>query len=369
MAEMTLRELCDSLGVSRRAVQGYEKAGLVSPEGKNERGYLLYSEEKLPDGSKFCPKCGQSFQNGAAPGRMDLKCKYCNGSMEIHEDTQEAVCPYCGNRERLIDSDAVAVEKIKSNTKKEMEFARMENENQKEARREEKEEQKNYRKSKLGIVTLVFTFISLFLMFAAFGSHHILSGIVALIQTGLFAVSWLMGMHIVKDKKRFLHVALAMLGFLLIVPYMMCDHGQESDQPDELRWPTRGLAQQIPDPKAEYGDILVDDADKLYVSIDQYSADNFDAYILECQSKGYTEGKKESGDDYEACNSAGYKLSLSYYTDSMTIEVDAPGTYDVDSEGDDGSDGTDSTDQVDVTESEVKSDQASKSDTKADAAQ
>ena len=45
MAKMTLRELCDSLGVSRRAVQGYEKAGLVSAEGKNERGYLLYNEE------------------------------------------------------------------------------------------------------------------------------------------------------------------------------------------------------------------------------------------------------------------------------------------------------------------------------------
>ncbi|MDD6482356.1 MAG: MerR family transcriptional regulator [Lachnospiraceae bacterium] len=45
MAEKTLRELCDSLGVSRRAVQGYEKAGLVSAEGKNERGYLLYSED------------------------------------------------------------------------------------------------------------------------------------------------------------------------------------------------------------------------------------------------------------------------------------------------------------------------------------
>lgn len=45
MAEMTLRELCDSLGVSRRAVQGYEKAGLVSAEGKNDRGYLLYDED------------------------------------------------------------------------------------------------------------------------------------------------------------------------------------------------------------------------------------------------------------------------------------------------------------------------------------
>lgn len=43
MREMTLREICDSVDVSRRAVQGYEKAGLVSASGKNERGYLLYN--------------------------------------------------------------------------------------------------------------------------------------------------------------------------------------------------------------------------------------------------------------------------------------------------------------------------------------
>lgn len=33
MNTMTLREVCDSLGVSRRTVQGYEKAGLVKPTG------------------------------------------------------------------------------------------------------------------------------------------------------------------------------------------------------------------------------------------------------------------------------------------------------------------------------------------------
>ena len=43
---ITLRELCETVGVSRRAVQGYEQAGLVSPTGKNERGYLLYSESE-----------------------------------------------------------------------------------------------------------------------------------------------------------------------------------------------------------------------------------------------------------------------------------------------------------------------------------
>ena len=50
MGEMTLREMCNVVGVSRRAVQGYESAGLVSAIGKNERGYLLYdknAQEKI----------------------------------------------------------------------------------------------------------------------------------------------------------------------------------------------------------------------------------------------------------------------------------------------------------------------------------
>lgn len=44
MDELTLREVCKVVNVSRRAIQGYEKAGLVSATNKNERGYLLYDE-------------------------------------------------------------------------------------------------------------------------------------------------------------------------------------------------------------------------------------------------------------------------------------------------------------------------------------
>lgn len=44
MEEKTLREVCEMLGVSRRAIQGYEKAGLLVASGKNERGYLLYDK-------------------------------------------------------------------------------------------------------------------------------------------------------------------------------------------------------------------------------------------------------------------------------------------------------------------------------------
>ena len=41
---MTLREICESLGVSRRALQGYEKAGLVAA-GRNKYGHLLYDKD------------------------------------------------------------------------------------------------------------------------------------------------------------------------------------------------------------------------------------------------------------------------------------------------------------------------------------
>lgn len=44
---MTLKEVCKNLGVTRRAVQGYEKAGLVSSVGKNKYGYLLYDEAAI----------------------------------------------------------------------------------------------------------------------------------------------------------------------------------------------------------------------------------------------------------------------------------------------------------------------------------
>lgn len=42
---MTLREICESLGVSRRALQGYEKAGLVAASGRNKYGHLLYDKD------------------------------------------------------------------------------------------------------------------------------------------------------------------------------------------------------------------------------------------------------------------------------------------------------------------------------------
>lgn len=41
----TLREVCESVGITRRQLQGYENAGLVKHSVKNKMGHLLYDEE------------------------------------------------------------------------------------------------------------------------------------------------------------------------------------------------------------------------------------------------------------------------------------------------------------------------------------
>lgn len=56
----TLHELCEALGVTRRAVQGYEKAGLVTATKRNKYGHLLYDEkaQKRIERIKFYQQLG-----------------------------------------------------------------------------------------------------------------------------------------------------------------------------------------------------------------------------------------------------------------------------------------------------------------------
>jgi len=45
MKMMSLRTMYETLGLSRRVIQGYEQAGLLKPTGKNKYGHLLYDDE------------------------------------------------------------------------------------------------------------------------------------------------------------------------------------------------------------------------------------------------------------------------------------------------------------------------------------
>lgn len=45
--DISLREIRNMLGLSRRIIQGYEKEGLIRSTSRNKYGHLLYDEETL----------------------------------------------------------------------------------------------------------------------------------------------------------------------------------------------------------------------------------------------------------------------------------------------------------------------------------
>lgn len=288
--------------------------------------------QEVPNNSGFCPSCGakinpqnQTAQDAqsTAPRTIKLRCKNCNATMEVDASKQEAVCPYCGAKEKILDSDAVAVEKIKSNTYKEMEYARMEKEEKQNVKNQKEQEKKAYSKSFLSKFTIIMMFICLICTFTAFGSKHILAGIIALIQTVIFAVSWLMGKQIIGENKKAIYKALALLGCLLIIPFSIT---AMRESVSKLEWPKSGLADKLPKPDCQYGEIDFDEDDFFEANVEKTSADDYRSYIKACEDKGFTVDAEKSNSSYTAADSEGYKLDLYYnsYDKGLRISLDAP---------------------------------------------
>ena len=59
---------------------------------------------------------------------IELTCKKCNGTMEVNEDEEKIVCPFCGAANWIVDSDEVRRDKAKYKYLKEKEVARAESE-------------------------------------------------------------------------------------------------------------------------------------------------------------------------------------------------------------------------------------------------
>lgn len=90
--------------------------------------FCMHCGTELPEGAKFCFSCGASI-NGVKTAtesinRVQLKCKSCNGVMDIDEDRPILMCPFCGSKEIILEGDKVTVQRIKSKAYKEVEFGK-----------------------------------------------------------------------------------------------------------------------------------------------------------------------------------------------------------------------------------------------------
>lgn len=81
---------------------------------------------KLPDGAKFCFSCGASANGTRTPTQsinsVQLRCKSCNGVMDVDEDRPILMCPFCGSKEIILEGDKVTIQRIKSKAYRDVEL-------------------------------------------------------------------------------------------------------------------------------------------------------------------------------------------------------------------------------------------------------
>ena len=254
-------------------------------------------------------------------------CSNCGGQIDINTLEESVECPFCGTKyavsDLLNESDAVRIEKIKTNAQQKMEKEKLEHEKEMNKTQEEKNEAEKFKKGKFSKVLLVFFAISVLFFFIAKGFlPKLLTGI----QAVGFIVAWLMGSKIIKEPMKGLHNILAIISFVLIFPIISTGGGQTSTKSEKIIWNDIAMHEVLPEPTNNSGRILTNNEKDLSVYIDNSSREDFSKYVEACKGKGFTVESKKDTNSYDAYNSDGYKLRLYYYENGKeyNIDLDAP---------------------------------------------
>lgn len=247
-----------------------------------------------------------------------LTCAHCLAPLEFDASDEIVQCSFCGSTYSVADllneSDRVRIEKIKNKTRRES------------VKKNNKKRSANtFRKSKLSKVLIVFFIIGILLCSVSFEDGSILSGLIAVIMTALFLVSWMMGMNIIKEPKAGVRTLLTVAAFVLFLPYFgTYDHSPYKSE--KLVWSELEMADIIPQPVSDMGSVLFNDHDYLVVYVDDTSEENYKSYVKSCEDAGFTIDKSKSSSSFLAYNEDGYKLNMWYNEsdDQIDITLDAP---------------------------------------------
>lgn len=289
---------------------------------------------EIQQGSAFCSYCGAAIENKESIKKISLKCEQCNGTLTIDGNKNVLGCPYCGHQSLIIENDAVTIERIKTSAHKEIEMEKIRSNDrlhqmadEKEQRQEVKAQVEKFKKGKLSKFLIIVFLLSAVFTYFYFSFGRILAGILSLIQVGCFCSAWCMGMNIIKEKKRYIHIIVAIIGIVLIIPTMRsCGSINTNKNVEQIKWSIIFLGDKIPEPNSKTIEIHNNEEDDLWIDVHNTSETEYYEYIAACKKLGYTVGMDENSIGYDAYNEEGYHLDIRYYTSSeeMSIQLDPP---------------------------------------------
>lgn len=127
---------------------------------------------------------------------ISLRCKHCEGILDIEEGRDVLFCPYCGSKELIPESDTVKIERIRTGAYRDVELGKQDvakemqmNEYEYEKWKAEFEEEKRQREEKegwLGVVGIfVFLLYMLFLLICLDLKRYFLLATVTILIVGI----------------------------------------------------------------------------------------------------------------------------------------------------------------------------------------
>lgn len=270
--------------------------------------------------------------------RNKIKCPSCNAAISVDETDELIKCPYCDSvfslSGMLGDSDLVKTTRIKAKTYKDVELAKIEANkeyNKKQMENAAKEEAAKYRKSKFGKITISCGVFFL-LVFLAFVKSNFWCSLIALVQGGLMVTSWLMGSHIIAEKKPHLHTLLAVIGLLLMILFISSYSASEDPKNKHAaKWNDTFLNEVVPKPKTNsfYNYEYYDYSNLYSIRAYKLSLSDFNKYVDAIIEDGFEIESEKTDSRYSAYNPDGALIELSYYPNDkeLLIEYNAPKNY------------------------------------------
>ena len=93
---------------------------------------------------------------------------------------------------------------------------------------------------------------------------------------------------------------------------------------EKIVWDDIVLSEMLPEPPADRGEIHTNSAEDLRIDIDGISDKQYADYVEACKAEGFTVEPESSSSSFSAYNAKGYKLSLSHYSEELSINLDKP---------------------------------------------
>lgn len=271
-------------------------------------------------------------------------CSNCGGQIDINTLEESVECPFCCTKyavsDLLNESDAVRIEKIKTNAQQKMAQEKLNYEMEKNKSQEEKNEVEKFKKGKFSKVMIVCAILDILFCATSFNSGKILAGLLAAVMAGLLIWAYLMKAHIVKETKKGMGTIIAIIALVLFIPFMglrnsnTSSYKAQAEKASQIDVSSAELIEEFPVLDKLYGIIKYDRKDLLEIEIVDVQKQDFKNYVKKCTEKGYTLDIDESDNVYDAFSEKGYNIRVHFedysYKDKKTLDITlrAPETMD-----------------------------------------